>query len=102
MLGKRKDGLDDTQSLVEIIDSNLADMDNAIAAGDHAAVDRIYNRMVLIMEAAALARAADPDTFDDLMLPSGMDNAAAAGEQLAEMILVLESHHAAVDRIYGA
>jgi hypothetical protein len=62
MLGKRKDGLDDTQSLVEIIDSNLTDMDNAAAAGDHAAVDRIYNRMVRIMDAAALARAADPDT----------------------------------------
>ena len=38
MLGKRKDGLDDTQSLVEIIDSNLDDMDNAAAVGDHAAV----------------------------------------------------------------
>ena len=62
MLGKRKDVLDDTQSLVEIIDSNLADMDNAAAVGDHAAVDRIYNRMVRIMDAAALARAADPDT----------------------------------------
>jgi len=40
MLGKRKDGLDDTPSLVEIIDSNLADIQNAAAAGDHAAVDR--------------------------------------------------------------
>ena len=37
MLGKRKDGLEDTQSLVEIIASNMTDMDNAIAAGDHAA-----------------------------------------------------------------
>jgi len=40
----------------------LARMSLSLAAGDHAAVDRIYNRMVRIMEAAALARAADPDT----------------------------------------
>jgi len=62
MLGKRKDGLEDTQSLVEIIASNMTDMDNAIAAGDHAAVDRIYKRMERIVAAAALARAANPDT----------------------------------------
>ena len=61
MLGKRKDGLDDTPSLVEIIDGNMADMQTAIANGDHTAVDRIYNRMVLVMDAAARARAADPD-----------------------------------------
>ena len=61
MLGKRKDGLDDTPSLVEIIDGNMADMQTAIANGDHAAVDRIYNRMVQVMDAAARARAADPD-----------------------------------------
>jgi hypothetical protein len=47
--------------LVEIIDGNLADMQTAAAVGDHAAVDRIYNRMVRIMDAAALARATDPD-----------------------------------------
>jgi hypothetical protein len=61
MTGKRKDDLDDTPSLVEIIDGNLTDMQTAAAAGDHAAVDRIYNRMVLIMDAAAWARTADPD-----------------------------------------
>jgi hypothetical protein len=61
MLGKRKDGLDDTPSLVEIIDGNMADMQTAIANGDHTAVDRIYNRMVQVMDAAARARAADPD-----------------------------------------
>jgi len=60
MLGKRKDCLDDTPSLVEIIGSNLADMQSAVATGDHAAVDRIYNRMVQIMDAAALARASEP------------------------------------------
>jgi hypothetical protein len=61
MLGKRKDGLDDTPSLVEIIDGNMADMQTAISSGDHAAVDCIYNRMVQVMDAAARARAADPD-----------------------------------------
>jgi hypothetical protein len=29
--------------------------------GDHAAVDRIYNRMVQVMDGAARVRAADPD-----------------------------------------
>ena len=60
MLGKRKEGFDDTQSLVEIMDGNLADMETAKAQGDHVAVDRIYNRMVQIMDAAALARASEP------------------------------------------
>jgi hypothetical protein len=60
MLGKRKEGFDDTQSLVEIMDGNMTDMETAKAQGDHAAVDRIYNRMVQIMDAAALARASEP------------------------------------------
>ena len=60
MFGKRKEGFDDTQSLVEIMDGNMADMETAKSQGDHAAVDRIYNRMVQIMDAAALARASEP------------------------------------------
>jgi hypothetical protein len=42
------------------MDGNMADMETAKAQGDHAAVDRIYNRMVQIMDAAALARASEP------------------------------------------
>ena len=46
---------------VEVEDAHMADMQTVIANGDHAAVDRIYNRMVQIMDAAARARATDPD-----------------------------------------
>ena len=54
------EGFDDTESLVEIMDGHMADMETAKTQGDHAAVDRIYNRMVQIMDAAALARASEP------------------------------------------
>jgi hypothetical protein len=60
ILDKRKEGTDDTSSLVEIMDSNMADMQTAKAHGDHPAVYRIYNRMVQIMDEAGLARASDP------------------------------------------
>jgi hypothetical protein len=59
-LGKRKDGLDYTPTLVEIMDGHLTDMRTAVNAGDAEAVDRIYNRMVLIMDAESMPRAADP------------------------------------------
>jgi hypothetical protein len=35
-------------------------MQTAKSQGDHTAVDRIYNRMVQIMDAAALVRSSDP------------------------------------------
>ena len=56
----RKEGTDDTSSLVEIMDRNMTDMQTAKSQGDHTAVDRISNRMVQIMDAAALVRSSDP------------------------------------------
>jgi hypothetical protein len=50
---------------VEIIGRNLADMQSTVATGDHEAVDRIYNRMVQIMDTAAWVRAADPGEIQE-------------------------------------
>ena len=45
-LGKRKAGQDDAPSPVEIMQTLMDEMRGAFEAGDAAAVDRIYDRMV--------------------------------------------------------
>jgi hypothetical protein len=55
-LGKRQDGHDDAQELVEIMEVLMTEIQTAFVIGDAAAVDRIYNRMVRQMDTDAPAR----------------------------------------------